>query len=291
MLYNVSMDSTFEAEKNKKAFAYTATICGVLLLLAYFISWQILPLAPPVAQDLLEINLGNNQEGFGEEQPLIKGERAPTQEQSQAAQQRQAAARIEAARDIQPDDNAEEDAAPVTKPDKPTPKATSIAKEPVTQPTKTTTTAPVEAPAPKPQKPKITYNGPGNGTGNGATEDNGYKYQGNKPGGKGDAGDPAGNPDSYGNTPGGRVGGLRVSKGDRTIVNNYIFMAELPKATINAIIRVSPEGKGTYVSMDKGSTSSDSRYVSKIKSYLPNIQFSKSDHVSMVTVPFNFKVQ
>ena len=179
----------------------------------------------------------------------------------------------------------------MTKVTKPVKKPTEVVKPPVTKPVTTTTTAAVTVPAPKPQKPKVTYNGPGNGSGNGATEDNGYKYQGNKPGGTGDAGDPSGKADSYGNSPGGKVGGLRVSKGDRSIVNNYIFMADLPKATINAIIRVTPDGRGTYVSMDKGSTSSDSRYVERIRGYLPNIQFSKSDHTSLVTVPFNFKVQ
>ena len=123
-------------------------------------------------------------------------------------------------------------------------------------------------PAPKPQKPKIAgYSGPPGGTGNGATEDNGYKYQGNKPGGTGDAGSPGGKPDSYGNTPGGKTGGggLRVSKGDRTIVNNYIFMGELPRATINAVIKVSPSGRGTFVTFDKGSTSVDSKYANAIK--------------------------
>jgi hypothetical protein len=70
-----------------------------------------------------------------------------------------------------------------------------------------TPVAVVAPPAPKPQKPKLTYNGPGNGTGNGATEDNGYRNQGNKPGGTGDAGDPTGKPDSYGNTPVEKTGG------------------------------------------------------------------------------------
>ncbi len=290
MTYTTHMHSTFEAEKNKKAFTYTALICGVMLLLAFFITWPILAPTAPVAQDLLEINLGNNNEGYGEEQPLIKGEMAPRQEQP-APQPQQSAAKAEPAKDIQAEDDAEEDAAPVTKAVKSVKQPTEVVKQAVTKPVTTASTAPVTAPAPKPQKPKVTYAGPGNGSGNGATEDNGYKYQGNKPGGTGDAGDPSGKPDSYGSTPGGKVGGLRVSKGDRTIRNNYIFMADLPKATINAIIRVTPDGKGSYVSMDKGSTSSDSRYVDRIRSYLPNIQFSKSDHTSLVTVPFNFKVQ
>lgn len=287
------MSPNFEFEKNQKAFFYTSAVVIALLLIAIFWKWS-LPFPPaPIAEDKIEINLGNFDEGMGAVQPLIKGEKTPGDEPAEQQKQPAAAASNATTDNVQPEeDNKDEDAAPVVKPEKIVPKATNTVKTPVTQPVKTTT--PVVVPEPKPQKPKIAgYNGPKNGTGNGATEDNGYTYQGNKPGGKGDAGDPNGKPDSYGNSPGGRTGGsgLRVSKGDRTIVNNYIFMGELPKATINAVIKVSPEGRGSFVTFDKGSTSNDSRYATAIRGYLPNIQFSKADHESIVTVPFNFKVQ
>src|SRR5665647_615152 len=234
MTYNVTMQATFEAEKNKKAFTYTIIICGILLILAFIITWPILQPPPPIiTQDLLEINLGNNEEGFGGEQPLIKGERAPAREAA-VQPQKAAAVKEEPAKDIQPDENAEADAAPITKPEKATPKTNNIAKQPTTQPVKTNNPSPVVAPpAPKPQKPKLTYNGPGNGTGNGATEDNGYRYQGNKPGGKGDAGDPTGKTDSYGNTPGGKSGGPRVI-GNRKIIKYYSFTGDMDKATVYA---------------------------------------------------------
>lgn len=271
------MSANFETDKNKKALAYTILICGILLLLAILISWQIPKIAVPVVADLIEINLGNYNEGINEIQPLIKGEKAPTDQMPD--QKIVALKNIATEKNITPDDNKDADAAPVTKPVKLTPKV----KIP----------APVVVPAPKPQKPKIAgYSGPKSGTGNGATEDNGYTYQGKNTNGKGDAGNPNGKSDSYGDTPGGKPGGsLRVSKGDRTIVNNYIFMGDLPKATINAVIKVSPEGRGTFVTFDKGSTSSEGRYAAAIRNYLPNIQFNKSDHESIVTVPFNFKVQ
>ncbi len=295
-MYNtITMSATFELQKNRKAFIYTAIIVGTMLLIAFFWSWTI-PLPPvPVAQDLIEINLGNFDEGFGTVQPLVKGEKSPGEEPAEQSKKQPAAAvNNEPAKDVQADDKADEDAAPAPKVEKPTPKAVTIPKLPNTTPVKNTNPTPAVVPAPKPQKPKIAgYGGPKGGTGNGATEDNGYKYEGNKPGGKGDAGDPSGKPDSYGNNPGGRTGGsgLHVSKGDRTIVNNYIFMGDLPKATINAIIKVSPSGRGVFVGFDKGSTSSDSRFASAIRDYLPNIKFNTSDHESVVTVPFNFKVQ
>lgn len=280
MNYTNIMSATFETEKNRKALVYTAVICGAILLIALLVSWKLPQHPPQILQDLIEINLGNDVEGYGEVQPLIKGEKSPATEEP-APQQQTAKANNQTAEEVTTDDNTDAESAPVTKPVKATPKVI----KPV---------AVAVPPAPKPQKPKIAgYNGPKGGTGNGATEDNGYKYQGNKPGGTGDAGSPSGKPDSYGNTPGGKTGGggLKVSKGDRTIVNNYIFMGELPRATINAVIKVSPSGRGTFVTFDKGSTSVDSKYANAIRGYLPNIDFNKSDHESIVTVPFNFRVQ
>ncbi len=294
MYYNNTMSASFEAEKNRKAFTYTAAIVTVLLLLAIFWTWTILPAPPPVAQDLIEINLGNLGEGFGEVQPLIKGDKSPGDEPAEQQQPAPAAANNTPTENPQEDDSKDEDAAPAVKPSKVIPKTTTLPKQPSEATVKNTNPNPVVAPAPKPQKPKLPgYGGPKDGKGNGATEDNGYTYQGNKPGGKGDAGSPNGKPDSYGNTPGGKTAGgaLRVSKGDRTIENNYIFMGDLPKATINAVIKVSPDGRGVFVSFGKYSTESDSRYATAIRSYLPNIQFNKSDHESIVTVPFNFRVQ
>jgi len=279
MNYTNSMSATFETEKNRKAFAYTAVICGAIILIALLVSWKLPQHPPMILDDLIEINLGNDDEGYGEVQPLIKGERSPSSEPAQ--QQQTAAANNTKAEEYKTDENTDAESAPVTKPVKSTPKVNTPA-------------VVVAPPAPKPQKPKISgYSGPAGGTGNGATEDNGYKMQGNKPGGTGDAGSPSGKPDSYGKTPGGKTGGggLKVSKGDRQIVNNYIFMGDLPQATIHAVIKVSPSGRGTFVGFDKGSTSADARYANAIRGYLPNIEFNKSDHESIVTVPFNFRVQ
>ena len=278
MSNTTTMSATFETQKNRKAFVYTAIICGTILLIALLVSWKNGPHAPKVTEELIEINLGNDIEGFGEVQPLIKGEKSPSTET--AAQQQSAEANNTKTEEIKTEENTDPESAPVTRPIKTTPKVV--------------TPAVVITPAPKPQKPKIAgYNGPKGSTGNGATEDNGYKYQGNKPGGTGDAGSPNGKPDSYGNTPGGKTGGsgLQVSRGDRKIVNNYIFMGTLPAAIINAKIKVSPEGRGVFVGFDKGSTSTDSRYAEAIRGYLPNIEFNKDDHVSDVTVPFKFRVQ
>jgi hypothetical protein len=272
------MTTTFEKEKNRKAFLYTVIICALLLLMFFLISWKVGPPSSPVVQDLMEINLGNNEEGFGKEQPLIKGERSPSQEETVVPKQT-AAVQEPAEEKVTPDDNAEADAAPVIKAVKPAPKTT-----------KPTTPAPVTVPAPKPQKPKITYSGPGAGGGNNATEDNGYKSQGNKPGGTGDAGDPNGNKDSYGNSPGGKVGGPRVTSGNRKVIRYYSFTAELKKATIYAQIKVAASGQGSFIKIVKPSTSFDQSYANAISGYLRNMQFDKAADESIVTVQFNFTV-
>ena len=269
------MSDAFEAEKNRKAFAYTGIICGSILVLTLLASWKLPDIPIPTTQDLIEINLGNDIEGFGKVQPLIKGDKAPS---TAVAEQPRAAAPVTVKAEEKTEDNTDKDAAPVTK----------TAKTVV----KVTTPQPVVVPEPKPQKPKIAgYSGTTNGKGNGANEDNGYKYQGNSPGGKGDAGSPNGKPDSYGNSPGGKSGGgPRVTSGDRKIIRYYSFTADLEKAIIYAVIKVSPEGRGTFAGFGKNSTSRSQSYANAISERLPSIVFDKADHESNVTVQFNFTV-
>lgn len=274
------MANNFDKERHRKALTYTAIICGGLLLMFIFISWKVLPPAVPVVQDQIEINLGNNDEGFGEEQPLIKGPGKP--EKEIATQPQPSPAKEEIAEEkITPDENAEENAAPVVKNVK---KTTAVK---VTTPSPT----PTIIPTPKPKTPKIVYNGPGTKNGNNATEDNGYTMQGNNKNGKGDAGDPTGNKDSYGKTPGSKVGGPKVISGNRKVVRYYSFTGELAKATINAVIKVSPSGVGTFVRIGQGSTSFSRDYANAISGYLRSMQFDKADDESLVTVQFNFNVQ
>lgn len=287
----IIMSASFEAEKNRKAFLYTLIIVGAFLLLAIFWTWIIPPPPAPIVQDMIEVNLGNMDEGFGSVQPLVKGEKSPGEEPAEQQHQPVASSNPEPAKQQMDDDSKDADAIPVTKPVKAVTKPTVTPTPPTTKPV--ANTPPVTVPEPKPQKPKIAgYSGPKGGTGNGATEDNGYKYQGNNPGGKGDAGSPDGKPDSYGNNPGGRTGGgPRVTSGDRKIIRYYSFTADLPKATIFATVRVSPDGIGTFVGFGKNSTSTAQAYANEIAQRLPTVQFDKSDHVSTVTVQFNFTIK
>jgi hypothetical protein len=282
------MTDNFEIQKNTKAFSYTAIICGILLAIAFFYTWP-LQMAPlPAIQDLIEINLGNEQEGMGDIQPLVKGDRAPEVPEPQSI--KSAAINNEPAKDIEADEDDDKNAAPVSRPLKPNNEAKTLSKETITKPVKTNNPVPVVNPNPAPPKPKIALYKGGNSTGgNGAAQDNGYRNQGNKPG-NGDNGSPDGKPDSYGNTPGGRTGGPRVI-GNRKIIRHYAFTGDLEKATIYAIVKVTPEGVGTFASFGRNSSTTARAYANAIVNYLRNVKFDKSDQESTVTVQFNFNIQ
>lgn len=261
------MTADFEIQKNRKAFIYTSAICAVLLLLFFFIRWKNVPPPEPVIQDLMEINLGNNLDGFGEEQPLIKGDRGVAKPEE--VKETPAPAQPEK---VTPEDDG--DGAEINKP---------------VPSNKKSTKAPVPVPDKPVKKPKLTYNSPtGKETGNNATEDNGYKYQGKTKKGKGDNGVPEGHPDSYGTKPGGAIGGPKVIKGNRNITNFPSFSSDLKRATVFAEIKVSPSGSGTYIRTVKPTSDYSSSYTNEIRRFLSSIKFNPSNDESVVTVKFNF---
>lgn len=286
---NADIISSFEAEKNRKALTYTAIICTLILLIAIFYTWPLQ--IPPISkvQDLIEINLGNEKEGMGVVQPLVKGAPAP-EKQNMPAVDRSVAKTEAPARDLTTDEK-DPDAAPLTKPVKQN-EAARLPKETPVKQKKATLAVPVINPNPTPPKPKIPlYKGGTGPGGNGATQDNGYKNQGYKPG-NGDAGSPDGKPDAYGKDPGGRTGsGPQVISGGRRIIRSYAFTASLDKATIYANIRVSPDGKGTYLGFARNSSTTSQAYANEIINHLSSIQFDKTDHESTVVVKFNFSIQ
>lgn len=286
---SVAMSADFETRKNTQAFSYTVLICALFLALAILYTWPLQTPPSQIVQDLIEINLGNEKEGMGNVQPLVKGDPAP--EERNIPQPDRSSAVNEPSKNIEADDKDDPESAPVTKPIRPQTEAKTIAHETTTKPVKTPSTNPVVNPNPAPPKPKIPLYKGGNGTGgNGADQDNGYRNQGYK-GGNGDAGSPDGKPDSYGNTPGGKTGGgPRVTSGDRKIIRYYAFTGELEKATIYAMIRVTPDGHGKFAGFARNSSTTSQTYANAISQYLTSMQFDKSDHESTVTVKFNFNI-
>ncbi|MEO9020646.1 MAG: energy transducer TonB [Ginsengibacter sp.] len=253
------INHAFEAEKNRKALMYTSIICGLFLLIAIFYTWPLQVPPTPTVLDLIDVNLGNEQEGLGDVQPLVKGDRAPDN-QSVASHQSARKVNEEPSQNIQADENNNEDAAPVVKSEKKNETARIINKEATTKASKNIHPSPIVNPNPAPPKPKIPLYKGGTGTGgNGATEDNGYRNQGYKPG-NGDAGSPDGKPDAFGNAPGGRSGVsvFRGLSGRRPIHFPNMEGDFNENAKVYVDIKVNASGTVTSAVISKGTTTSNS---------------------------------
>lgn len=210
------MTTTFEREKNLKASLITLAVCGVLFLLFFFLQWTLPQTPAPDFGEGIEVNLGNSETGLGDVAPMIPGEPSETQEAVS-----QPPSNSPAHQDIPlTGDEHEADDAPVVN--------KTVAKpvnKPNTNPNPTTTKPKdnvVSNPTPAPPKPKAVFQG-GNSTtssGNRADSYNGIRDQGIA-GGKGDQGNPNGNPnsDSYtgnaanGNGGAGGNGGVSIRNG------------------------------------------------------------------------------
>ena len=164
-------------------------------------------------------------------------------------------------RNVQADENNDDkEAAPVVKADKPKEDAKDINKTTASKTTKNINPSPVINPNPAPPKPKLPLYKGGNGNGgNGATEDNGYRNQGYKPG-NGDAGSPDGKPDAYGNSPGGRSGVsvVRGLSGRRPIRFPSMQDDFNENAKVYVDIKVDASGKVTDAGIARGTTTSNS---------------------------------
>jgi outer membrane biosynthesis protein TonB len=256
---SIAINHSFETEKNRKALMYTIGIVGLFLIIAIFYTWPLQVPPVPTVQDLIDVNLGNEQEGMGQVQPLVKGDRAPDN-QSVASHQKAAKAAEEPSQEIKADENNDDkEAAPVAKVEKPKEDAKEIDKNTTVKKTKNINPSPVVNPNPAPPKPKIPLykGGTGNG-GNGATEDNGYRNQGYKPG-NGDAGSPDGKPDAYGNSPGGRSG-VSVVRGlsGRKIIHFPNMTDDFNEnAKVYVDIKVNADGKVTEAGIARGTTTSN----------------------------------
>src|SRR5688572_26479012 len=284
------MTDSFEIQKNTKAFSYTAIICAIILAIAIFYTWPLQLTPRPVVQDLIEINLGNELEGMGDIQPLVKGDPAPDV-QNINAPAKSSPAKDEPAKDIQPDEVDDPEAAPLTRPVKTKPETKNIAKETITTPVKNPASVPVVNTNPAPPKPKLPLYKGGTGTGgNGAAEDNGYRNQGYKTG-NGDAGSPDGKPDSYGSSPGGRSGVSVVRGLSGRRPSRFPSMQDEfnENAKIYVDIKVNASGTVTSASIAKGTTTSNSSLRSIALQKARQLKFPSSKNEEEAgTILFNF---
>ncbi len=213
------MEDNFESKKNMQASGYTALVCGLLLVIFFFVRWSLPPLPEPPVEEGIEVNLGSSDAGMGTDQPFEPGPPAPAEQQAYTPPA-PTPVQEEVAKET-PDDN-DPDAAEIKKPTITKPEATKTPEKEVvkSKPVK----KPVEAPpAPPVNKPKAVFKGV-NGTGTGGNEADTYKKGGNQgvAGGKGDQGRPGGNPNSDSYTGGGRGNGgfgVKSGLGNRKVTN------------------------------------------------------------------------
>ena len=288
------MSATFEAKKNSQASMITAGFAGLLLLIMFLFSWTIpaLIVSPPDEGIMVELNIPDevlppvkSSGGGGGGNPVMAPGEAGT------ASAPPVAGTKDDAKDIE-EDPTEKVSPPILRPDNPKPKATII--------NENKSTAKVEPKPdplpPAPAKPKAvlgkTTTGNGSGGGVATTYDRaGGTGTGSGVGNGSGTGGGRGTGDGGGNGSGSGGGsGPRVTSGDRRVVGSYAFQGDLSKATVFAFIKVSPEGTGEFNGIAKGSTASSADYKNAIIQYLRNMRFNRSDHESMVTVQFNFKV-
>lgn len=198
------MSASFEKEKNLKASAYTAMVCALVFLVFFFLQWTLPQIPPPDFGEGIEVNLGNSETGEGDIAPQLPGEPSATEDSRSAPPRSQSEPGNQPK--IQADEYDDGDAPSLNKPEK------AVVKPVNTPPANTRKINPtsVNSPTPAPPKPKALFKG-GTSTatsGNRADSYNGVQNQGIA-GGKGDQGNPNGNPnsDSYqGNAASGRGG-------------------------------------------------------------------------------------
>ncbi len=209
------MAVTFEREKNLKASGLTILVCAAVFLFFFLTQWALPQIPPPDFGEGIEVNLGNSETGSGNAAPLKPGDPSVSEDAVSAPPPAATAAKQP---DVKPDEYDDGDAPSIAKNNKAAAKPLASSSNTVKK------NIPVTAsnPTPAPPKPKALFKG-GTSTstsGNRADSYNGLQNQGIA-GGKGDQGNPNGNPnsDSYkgnaasGNGGAGGNGGVSIRSG------------------------------------------------------------------------------
>ncbi|MBO9570940.1 MAG: hypothetical protein J7497_01830 [Chitinophagaceae bacterium] len=290
------MTDNFESQKNIKASGYTLMVCSLILIIFLFVKWTLPNIPPPPEEEGIEVNLGNSEQGLGDDQPFLPGKPSPADNESYTPPAK-VNTPVEEVKDFETDDKDEE--APVIK--KPTvvkPNATKVPEKEIVK------TTPVKKPqvsnappAPAPPKPKAVFKGV-NGTGTGGNEADSYKKGGNQgiAGGRGDQGAPGGNPDSD-NYKGGGSGnsGIAIKGGlsGRRIMRTPSFEDDFNEnAKVSVDVRV--DEAGNVISAEyqpRGSTTSDPGMKAIALRKAKQVKFNPSDNESSGTIQFNFKLK
>jgi hypothetical protein len=294
MNHSINMQIGFEREKNMKAGAITATICLLLFFIFFYLQWT-LPIIPiPVTGEGIEVNLGNSETGIGNIAPTIPGSPSPTEEVVKAIP---ASSKPQLSNTkINADENGDE---AINNTEKIHPKA-EIKPTPLAKPTFKPSPNPV-AVKPIEPKPKALFKGGTSTTTSGNESDsyNGIKNQGIA-GGKGDQGNPNGNPnsDSYkGNGGSGTAGNgviIRSGLDGRRITIWPRFEDDFNENAKVAIdITVDQTGNVIAVSVNpKGTTTTNQNIRSIALKKAKTLKLNAGNESEQVgTVVFSFKLR
>ena len=279
------MQEGFEKQKNVKASAVTLATAGLLLLIMILIKWPIPVIEAAPEMEYLEVNLGNGDLGSGDDQPLLPGEPAPSQ---QVAYNPPVPVRSVAdnAKQIETDD-LNTDAPAIRQPATNNTTATKIDNENRTVKTKTTT-SPVVSPAPP--KPRAVLGRTTGGTGNGGNGADTYKPGSGEgiAGGEGDQGRVGGVPGGkdYTGTP--KNFGVRVLQ-----ISNQSFEDDFNEnAKVAMEVTADANGKVTSAVFNlKNSTSNSRKHIDIAKRKAFDLKLGSSDGGQKGIVVFNFKVK
>jgi hypothetical protein len=288
------MVDNFEAQKNFRATVYTAIICGLIIALLLLISWTLPVIQPPVVDEGIEVNLGNNDRGMGSNQPYLPGKPA-AQDKEKYTPPKQTVVEKTAAKDVETDDKSEE-APVVKKPAVTKPDATRIAQKDVVKKT-IRIKRPETNPEPVKPKPKALFNGT-SGTGSGGNDADNFKPGGSEgiAGGKGDQGKPGGDPNSknYNGNGGNGHSGISISKGlqGRKIIGTPSFTDDFNENGHVAVnVHVDASGNVTSAEFElRGSGTSDSKLVGIALRKAKLVKFNAGGDESVGTLIFVFKV-
>lgn len=291
------MTDNFEARKNMQAATITAVILGLLLLLLLVVGWEAPQPAPPVVEEGIEVNLGNSDRGLGTNQAFEPTPPAPKDEQRYTPPKPTVAEKEDVKDPLSNEKDA--DAPEIKKPAITKPNTTKIAEKETVKKTPKKV-MPVVEPTPAPPRPKALFKGT-NGTGTGGNEASTYKKGGNEgiAGGKGDQGQPGGNPDSKNYVGGGHGNSgvsIRTGLQGRYIAHPYNYQGDFNEnAKVSVDITVDKNGNVLTASyQQKGSTTSDPAYRDKAieiirKSKLNANPNGDDEQRGTVTVEFRVK--